>query len=464
MSLYDYSFAAKPIAALSAAPKGFSGTAFDFQHAAVQQFNVRKHPYFAHHPGAGKTPMALLASRYYSESDLVIVICPPSIVGQWVRQALKWTGLPWTPLTSTLEVRDLMHDPRSHLPCRFVIPDTLTHTIPDRPWKVDLLIWDEAHRGKSRDAVRTKAFFGHDIQRGIAQRAEKVLCLSGTPMPNSPVELYPFLHFAYPLLAPTFADFAKAYCPPSIKRIKVYNKMTHGFTSREILVYENAINKDVLARKLREGPFVRPKKEDVLGQLPPLREETIYIKTGMSMPGMDPAKIARIWTGYIAASADEKEALSKARHALGLRKAQLSIDYLQTLVEGGEAPLVWCWHRDAAILIAEKLGFSLCHGGLTPDERTLAIDDFVAGRTPGFVGTIAAAGTGIDGFQTRTDLCVFVERSYVPLDADQAVGRLLRIGQKGAVRCVTIDSEHPIDAGIEMALTRKRADIAEIVG
>lgn len=463
MNLYDYSFAAKPISELSAAPKGFAGTAFDFQYAAVQQYPVRKHCYFAHHPGAGKTPMALLASRYYSEADPIIIICPPSIVGQWARQAERWTGLSWLALTNTSDIREWLHV-CNRLPARYIVPDSLVHEIPDVAWRFALIVWDEAHRGKARDARRTRAFYGNGLERGLAQRADKILCLSGTPMPNSPIELFPFLHAAFPSAAPTFAEFANRYCPPQIKKIRLFSRRLKKVINREVLSYDTAINKEELSKLLRDLAFVRPKKEVVLGQLPPLRTEIVSIKSGLPTPGISAQTIADIWGGYVAASEADKQSLAKERHLLGLRKALLVPELIQTYVEGGDAPVVWTWHRDVAIAIGEKLGFSVVHGGLTPDQSTMEIDRFTSGETPGFVGTIAAAGTGIDGLQNRSDLCIFVERSHVPRDMEQAVGRLLRIGQTGRVRMLIVHTDHPVDQGIALTLARKEADIAEIVG
>jgi SNF2 family DNA or RNA helicase len=69
--------------------------------------------------------------------------------------------------------------------------------------------------------------------------------------------------------------------------------------------------------------------------------------------------------------------------------------------------------------------------------------------------SIASMGTGIDGLQHATDLCVFVEESFTPAENEQAVARLHRTGQKNPVRAIRITSNTTIDHVIRAANERK---------
>ena len=456
MSLYDWSFAAEPIPELARAPKPRLDP-FAFQLAAAQQaISARPHTYCAHHPGAGKTPIALTVSMAYSVNEPVLVVCPPSICYQWAKQAYRWTGIPWLVAATTEDVRSFLARPEIHIPARFIVPDTLIHQIPDVPARFALLVADEAHRLKTADARRTRAFFGHGIERGLRQRADKVLCLSGTPMPNNPTELYPFLHACFPTLAPSFSSFAARYCPPEKEWV------WRGKQKQEIIVYKTAINKPELARKLRETAFIRPDKSVVHAQLPPMREERFTLKIGQKS-GRTVQEVLLAFTGR-EPNAEKRIAMATERRELGEMKATASLPYLETLIEGAQAPLIFTWHADAAELIAAKLDVPCITGRQSPSDRTAAIDAFVERGAKAIACTIGAAGTGIDGFQRRTDLAVFIERPFTPNEMEQAIGRLLRIGQRNATRVVIVECDHPYDHAVEALLTRKAEDIAEIVG
>jgi len=448
---YDLSFAATPQPGLPWFSNHKILTPYPYQQAAVQQVShVRKHSYCAHHPGAGKTPIALMASITYALTEPVIVICPPSIVYQWARQANLWTGVTWLVAANTRDVREFLHHPAQMMPARFIVPDSLTHEIPNTRDRFHLIIADEAHRLKTRDARRTRAFFGHGMARGLRQRADKVLCLSGTPMPNNPTELYPFLHSCFPEIAPNFAAFANRYCPP---------EEVHIGGGRTTLAYKNAINKGELAQKLRDTAMIRPLRADILAQLPPLREDTLPIKLGIK-DGLTVEEVVNTWNH---GDPDKKKALATARHHLGQAKAEASLDYLATVIEGGDAPVIWCWHREVCEMLAAKLEVPYIHGGTTPEHRRDAIDLFCGGARA-IVVTIQAASEGIDGWQSRTDLCIFIERDHVPKSQEQAIARLWRIGQRNSVRVVYVNSDHPIDYAITANLERKQSDIAEVVG
>jgi SWI/SNF-related matrix-associated actin-dependent regulator 1 of chromatin subfamily A len=68
-----------------------------------------------------------------------------------------------------------------------------------RRW--DLVISDEDHWAKSFEAARTQAFYGEMIEDGgghlvstsLVGKADRVWPLTGTPLPNSPLDAYPRL-------------------------------------------------------------------------------------------------------------------------------------------------------------------------------------------------------------------------------------------------------------------------------
>lgn len=458
-SLYDLSYAATLPANFRVESNHATLKPFPYQDAAIYQADyLRKHAYCGHHPGAGKTPIALVLSQSYRIDEPVIVICPPSIVYQWAQRAMDWTGHAWYVATTAADVGTILAEPSKMLPARFVVPDSLLHEIPVNDSRFALVIADEAHRLKTRDSRRTRAFYGDGVEIGLAQRADKILALSGTPMPNNPTELYPYLHACYPDIAPNFRTFSQRYCPPTPIWIN----------GRQIATYKTAINKEELGRKLRETCMIRPKRADILGQLPPLRVDTYPLKIKLKSTA-SVEEIVNVFRQQMVKNDHgemevKEKALSTERLHLGVIKAEASIPYLETVIDGGACPVIWCWHREAALIISNALQVPVIMGGQTPEVRRDMIARFVNSGVSAIVCTIQAAGEGIDGFQHRTDMCIYVERSFVPRDIEQTVGRLWRIGQRNSVHVVTIMSDHPMDHAVENMLKTKHADAKDIIG
>lgn len=296
-------------------------------------------------------------------------------------------------------------------------------------------------------------FYGSTLEPALAQRADKILCMSGTPMPNTPIDLYPFLHQCAPSIAPNFTEYSARYCPGEKEWV------WRGNRRQEIIVYKTAINKDQLARKLRETAMIRPLRQHILAQLPPLREEDYTLKLGIKS-GRSVEQILAEWKKY----GKDDPALATERKDLGALKAKAVIPYLETVIDGGDCPIIWTWHREAAEMIAAALKLPLVTGGMLPQQRDDAIQAFISGRAKAIVCTIGAAGTGVDGFQGRTDLAIFVESHYGAVEMEQAIGRLWRTGQTNKVRIIYVKADHAIDYAIDEARGRKRDDARDIIG
>ncbi|MDK7160496.1 SNF2-related protein, partial [Pauljensenia sp. UMB3104] len=54
-------------------------------------------------------------------------------------------------------------------------------------WQPSLLIYDEAHRAKNMRAKRTRTMLQ------LARKARKTVCLTGTPIVSSPLDVLPLL-------------------------------------------------------------------------------------------------------------------------------------------------------------------------------------------------------------------------------------------------------------------------------
>lgn len=165
--------------------------------------------YLAHQPGLGKTAQAI--SAVSTKPGRALIICPSFLKVTWAREITKWFIRDF-PSISVLKASSNFERLNYMLGADFVI---VSDAMLEKEWVRDLIarekfrfvFIDEGHRFKTPFANRTIAIFGGKNSkiksRGLIYDAEHVSILSGTPMLNRPIELWPML-FA---MAPETIDF-----------------------------------------------------------------------------------------------------------------------------------------------------------------------------------------------------------------------------------------------------------------
>ncbi len=431
-------------------PPGAFVRLFPYQQAALEQFPLREHLLLAHAPGLGKTPMALSLL-----AQDAVIICPPTITRQWVTKMQEWTGVRPELLTTGKAVSDRARYALGPT----IVSDSLLHLIPPSI-NTSRLIIDEVHRFKSLDTRRSVYLFGGTYRSvkitGLAARANRVIALTGTPLQSSPIDLYPLLRRCAPSIAPSFSAFTNRYCPVTEMRVPG--------APWPIKRYDLKVqNLDEFALKLRGTLMIRPPTDACQAQLPPLLEDTFWLSVDDPAVSLDEERVVAVLAGTGEVSEQEKQAMASLRRETGMAKAHADtlLAWLRDLVEGGERPILWCWHQDVANYLGQYLTMPVIHGGVPMDVRALAISAYASGVGSGLVMTIGAASTGLDGLQHSGTLCIFVEQSVNPNENEQAVARLHRTGQTRGVRVVRVRTHTVIDHSIEAILRRKIGVITE---
>ena len=127
--------------------------------------------------------------------------------------------------------------------------------------------------------------------------------------------------------------------------------------------------------------------------------------------------------------------------------------------------MVFAYHKDVvASLKASFPGSVTCTGDESGPQKHAAVQKF---RTDPdcrvFIGNIKAAGQGIDGLQDVCDLCVFAEMTYTPGEIDQAIDRLVRIGQDKPVNAYFIVAKGSHDEDMVGVIERKRKIVERLI-
>lgn len=422
--------------------------------------------------GLGKTIQAIGLWNADPTLAKVLVVCPASLRLNWQREWAKWATRPARikivnggkpgdmPAAGSYDILIVNYD----------VAGKHRDALAAVAW--DLLVCDEAHLMKNPDTARTKAILGH-APRGVVKQkplaARRRAFLTGTPIVNRPVELWPMLTVLDPAgLGKNFFAYAKRYCGA-----------THNGYGWD---FNGASNLEELQRKLREKFMVRRLKADVLKELPAKRRQIIEIPANGAGAAVAAEKAA--WASYADYLAELEERIAEAeaegrddlddlraeygraksaaftemsqiRHDTAVAKIPYVCEHLETALESGPV-VVFAHHKDVVTAIANKFGArAVTLTGETPmAARQQAVDDFQAGKVDLFVGNIQAAGVGIT--LTKSAHVVFAELDWVPGNMTQCEDRCHRIGQTESVLVQHLVLEDSLDAEMARKLIAKQ--------
>lgn len=472
---------------------------FVFQRRDVEFLASRSRVMNCNEQGLGKT-IETLASLPYGAA--VLVLCPKEAKGTWLRECQEWRE-DFVP--SLLEGRKNFRLPCAHemLIANFdILPDRKTLDTMPLPAPLFLIV-DEFHKVKGWKAKRSQC------TEALSLRASNATALSGTPLPNTPLELWSCLS-VFGLEREVFGTFDRFTKLFHGKKQFYYTTapcascsasgISHGFDcpycegkgSKSVahpagwlwgvcptedtdspcskanpascsICHGEAMPPHDDVPKLLSRVMVRHEKKDVLKDLPakiykvmsvPLDAKTI--KT-LNLE----CDVGKILAAETLEELQEIESLSRARAILAEAKIPFGSSVLDDWEASGYLPIAFSAHRGPTIAFGKRLGWETIIGGMREDRETI-VKDFQAGKLRGLAGTIGAMSTSLT--LTRATHELFVDRAWTPADNDQAEDRAHRIGQTAGLIVVDLVAEHPIDRHVHVVLQRKRGIIRASVG
>lgn len=157
--------------------------------------------------GLGKTITAIAFLRYQHKRRS-LVICPAFLKEKWAYELRKWSDLSVTVVYGTKPIEYTRRGV-------YVINYDILQYHQDNMIKrnFDSIIADEFHLCKSDTANRTRAV------RRIARNSERFIALTGTPILNNAIDLYPALNLIDPYQFYSRTDFEKMYALKRRNRI-----------------------------------------------------------------------------------------------------------------------------------------------------------------------------------------------------------------------------------------------------
>ena len=457
---------------LNAAPPGFEVPVpefcqmMPFQVAGVHYAKDRDNCLIGDAPGLGKTIQAIALANLRG-CKRVLVVCPANVRLQWARQIKIWSTLPKVVVYPVLKSSDGVHPTANYVITSFeVARGNLWKTLRSYPW--DLLVIDEAHYLKTPDANRTRALFGASARaaspyagtRGIAERAEQILALTGTPLPNRPRECYTLANALDPSCIDwmNFEQFKDRFNPG-------------GRDEKTGASWEYAGRLPELNARLRCNIMVRRLKEDVLKDLPAKRYELVPVETTLKIQmALQAERMLHFDEQEMLARSGGKidGAISTVRREMGEALAPAALDHVRMLLEGGVEKLVVFAHHHSVLDFLNKglasFGVLRVDGGTSVAGKGRAVEQFVHNpRMRVFLGQSQAVGTGTDGLQDIATHAFFAEADWVFGNVEQCVDRLHRMGQKGSVLAQILTAPGSIAERIIGRAIQKGRTVAKVL-
>jgi SWI/SNF-related matrix-associated actin-dependent regulator 1 of chromatin subfamily A len=269
------------------------------------------------------------------------------------------------------------------------------------------LVLDECHRIKNPKAQRTKAAML------AMKKITQVYALSGTPIPNRPIELWPILH-GLGIYRGGWYDFAARYA-----------KM---WTAPWGLDTSGASNL-VELKELMKPHVLRRKKEAIFKDYkdPQVSLITFDLAVDKREQSFDADALIANPNALLAF-----EGLSEIMREAGIRKAPLAIEFIDDLLKADEPVVVFAHHKEVVAMLTEGLKEHkpvMVVGDTPKAQRQKNIDAFQSGKTKCFIGNISSCGEGID--LSTADTIVFVEPTWQTSALEQASSRVENINKNG---------------------------------
>jgi SWI/SNF-related matrix-associated actin-dependent regulator 1 of chromatin subfamily A len=402
--------------------------------------------------GLGKT-IQVLAAVNTLRLRRVLVVCPKTLVLNWQSEAKKW-------LT---DLKPYVFRNGNGCDGFYIVNYEKLAKI-DFDGELDCLVVDESHYVKNPKAQRSKRV------EQLAGRAKRVWLLTGTPIPNRPIELFHPLKILRHPLADNWFYFAKRYCD--------------AYQSKWGWVVDGAANLDELQEKLRSTVMIRRKKQDVLTELPAKVRQIVVLNADGYRDAL--ADELGVWQRYedalveyqakveLARAEGEEayaravaelrdaarhafEEISRARHRLALAKVDDVVEHVKDIAEQHKV-VVFAHHHDVIDKIANALaefGCVVVDGRVPAEQRQERIQRFQTDpNCRVYVGSITASGVGVT--LTAASHVVFAELDWVPGNITQAEDRLHRIGQKDTVFVQHLVVDGSLDARMAKVLVEKQ--------
>jgi len=444
------------------APAGFQGTLRPYQARGFSWLEFLTGAglgaCLADDMGLGKTiqTLALIQRQWKEEKAPVLLICPTSVTGNWMREAARFTpSLPLLLHHGSDRTRGKQFVQKAKK-CAIVIS---SYALLNRDakllggvrWKGVVL--DEAQNIKNAETKQAKAARMLDAGFRIA--------LTGTPVENNIGDLWSIIDFLNPGYLGSAAGFrTRFFLPIQTRRdpaaIESLRRITGPFILRRLKTDKSIISDLPEKNEMKVFCTLTKEQASLYEAVARDAQEQIAESEGINRKGLILATITKL-----------KQVCNHPRQLLGDgsaiagRSGKLARlhEMLFEAVESGDRALVFTQFSEMGSILQthlqEQFGLEVLflHGGTPRAKRDEMVMRFQSGNggPPIFILSLKAGGTGLN--LTAASHVFHFDRWWNPAVENQATDRAFRIGQTRSVQVHKFicggTFEEKIDAMIE---------------
>lgn len=405
----------------------------------------------------GKTPTTLVAVK---DANKVVVVCPAGLKLNWQKEASVWLNRDSIVVSGPKPNRKLLYKAFSTSSSSFLIIsyETLRADLTDflrEIQDIDALIADESHRLRNYKTAQSKAVYK------VGKVSKKIYALTGTPAVNHAKDIYGILRLLKPKKYPSYWQFVERY-----------------FT-----VVEGPFGRDVYGlRKDREKEFsnilfdtsINRKRKDVMAWIPKVTNTTIPLEFGQKQKRHYLKALKEFMYGI---EGEEKDIPNTLAQLTRLRQICTEPSLLELDAESVKTEFIKEFLDDntGSVIIFSSFTSYLNHlasvvdnavlltGEQSAEQKEEAVQLFQRGDRRVLLANIRAGGVGFT--LDRADTIIFVDRSYNPVDNEQAADRFVPTDpnkEYGAKEIIDLVIKGSIEENINTLLKTKQNIISYV--
>ncbi|MBI1918053.1 MAG: DEAD/DEAH box helicase [Planctomycetes bacterium] len=418
--------------------------------------------------GLGKTvqTLALLERQWPKEKKPSLLVCPTSVVSNWLREAARFTpGLPVLVHHGVTRKKGPAFAKEAEEYALILSSYSLLHrdaeVLKQVPWAAVIL--DEAQNVKNPQTKQSQA------ARSLP--AEWRLALTGTPVENHVGDLWALFEFLHPGFLGSQAAFKRNFFVPiqaqrdadAAARLK---RLTSPFVLRRLKTDKDVIND--LPDKLEMKVYCTLTKEQASLYAAVVEEasKAIADSEGIQRRGNILGTLSRLkqvcnhpaqFLGDNSAIADRSGKVARLT------------EMLEEALEADDRALVFTQFTEMGAILQRHLQdtfgreVSFLHGGLSRKQRDDVVGRFQLPDGPAvLLLSLKAGGTGLN--LTAANHVFHFDRWWNPAVEDQATDRAFRIGQTRKVQVHKFVCAGTLEERIDDMISRKQQVAGLTVG
>ncbi|MCG5458643.1 DEAD/DEAH box helicase [Micromonospora sp. PSH03] len=452
-------------------PPGFRGTLRPYQQRGLAWLAFLRSlglgGVLADDMGLGKTVqlLALLAGDP-PEAGPTLLVCPMSLVGNWQREAARFTP----------ELRvHVHHGAERARGAEFTAAahgaDLVLTTYSVAARDAADLAGIDWHRVVVDEAQAIKNASTRQAEAVRALPARQRVAVTGTPVENRLADLWSIMQFANPGLLGPAATFRKRFAEPierhgDVEAAERLRRITGPFVLRRLKTDSSIISDlpeklemEVLCNLTAEqAALYRVVVDDMLAR--------IETSDGIERRGLVLATMTRLKQ-----VCNHPAQLLRDGSPLEGRSGKLArlTEILEEVLAAGERALLFTQYAEFGAMLRGHLSARFgrevlfLHGGLGKAERDALVQRFQSAEGPPlFVLSLKAGGTGLT--LTAANHVVHVDRWWNPAVEDQATDRAFRIGQRRRVQVRKFVCAGTVEEKVAAMIADKRSLAERVVG